>query len=167
MADPVVAYIALGSNLREPDHQVEQAILELDGLSRTRLDIRSRLYRSQPAGYADQPDFINAVAGISTFLTPRELLDHLLDLEHRHGRVRTFRNSPRTLDLDILLYNSLILNEAGLRLPHPRMHERLFVLKPLAEIAPDIVIPGHGLISGLLAGLAKSNSSNIECFPLD
>ena len=87
-------------------------------------------------GYADQPDFINAVAEIETGLAPHALLDALLDIEHRHGRVREFRNAPRMLDLDILLYDDLACHEHGLTLPHPRMHERAFVLQPLLEIAP-------------------------------
>jgi 2-amino-4-hydroxy-6-hydroxymethyldihydropteridine diphosphokinase len=150
MPDSVLAFIALGANLDDPSQQVKQAMHELGSLPKTRLISQSRLYRSLPDGYTDQPDFINAVACVATRLTPRSLLEHLLEIEHRHGRVRTFRNSPRTLDLDILLYNGLSLDEPGLHLPHPRMHERLFVLQPLAEIAPDIVIPGHGTASSRL-----------------
>jgi 2-amino-4-hydroxy-6-hydroxymethyldihydropteridine diphosphokinase len=161
MTDSVLAFIALGANLDDPGRQVEQAIQELGSLPDTQLKCRSSLYASRPAGYADQPDFINAVACISTRLPPRTLLDTLLDIEHRHGRVRTFRNSPRTLDLDILLYNDLSLDEPGLRLPHPRMHERLFVLLPLAEISPDIVIPGHGPIATVLAGLGNEGIRQI------
>ncbi len=153
MTDSVFAFIALGANLNEPSTQVEQALQELDALPETRLVSRSRLYSSPPAGYVDQPDFINAVACISTRLSARGLLTHLLEIEHRHGRVRSFRNSPRTLDLDILLYNGLSQDEPGLRLPHPRMHERRFVLQPLAEIAPDTIIPGHGRVTDLLAKL--------------
>jgi 2-amino-4-hydroxy-6-hydroxymethyldihydropteridine diphosphokinase len=167
MPEPVIAYIALGSNLGEPDRQVENAIQELDTLPMTRLNDRSRLYCSRPVGYTDQPDFINAVACIATQLTPRNLLEKLLEIEHRHGRVRAFRNSPRTLDLDILLYNGLNIDEPGLHLPHPRMHERLFVLQPLAEIASDLMIPGLGSVADLLAGLTQPDDSESECQPLN
>jgi 2-amino-4-hydroxy-6-hydroxymethyldihydropteridine diphosphokinase len=95
-------------------------------------------------GYVDQPDFINAVAQVETSLAPRALLAALLDIEHRHGRERSFRNAPRTLDLDLLLYGSAHFHEDGLTLPHPRMTERGFVLLPLLEIAPDTTIPGRG-----------------------
>ena len=151
MPEPVPAYIALGANLGEPAVQIERALEELAKLPDSRVVGRSRLYLSRPAGYADQPDFVNAVARLDTTLSARDLLDRLLELEHRHGRVRSFRNSPRTLDLDILLYDRLILNEPGLHLPHPRMHERPFVLLPLAEIAPDLDIPGFGSVAGLAA----------------
>jgi 2-amino-4-hydroxy-6-hydroxymethyldihydropteridine diphosphokinase len=95
-------------------------------------------------GYLDQPDFINAVAQLETELAPRALLDALLALEHECGRTREFRNAPRTLDLDVLLYDDLVHHEHGLTVPHPQMHLRAFVLQPLLEIAPDCVIPGVG-----------------------
>jgi 2-amino-4-hydroxy-6-hydroxymethyldihydropteridine diphosphokinase len=167
MPETVLAYIALGSNLEEPNQQVEHAIQELSALPETRLNNRSRLYRSRPVGYADQPDFINAVACIATRLTPRALLEQLLEIEQRHGRVRSFRNSPRTLDLDILLYNGLNLDEPGLHLPHPRMHERLFVLRPLSEIAPDIDIPGQGPIADALSRLHLPDTQDTQCLPLN
>lgn len=144
------AFIALGANLDHPDLQVEAGIRELAGLPRTRLLRRSSLYRSSPVGYRDQPDFINAVAQIETGLKPRDLLEALLAVELRRGRVRDFPNAPRTLDLDIVLYGSLALHEPGLTLPHPRMHERAFVILPLAEIAPGTVVPGHGRIADLV-----------------
>jgi 2-amino-4-hydroxy-6-hydroxymethyldihydropteridine diphosphokinase len=103
-------------------------------------------------GFLEQPDFINAVAMLETMLAPHALLDGLLAIERRHGRVREFLNAPRTLDLDVLLYGDLVLHEHGLTLPHPRMHERAFVLLPLAEIAPDAVIPGKGRVADLLHG---------------
>lgn len=140
----VRAFVALGSNLSDPEHQVGMAFEELDTLPSTRLIAQSSLYRSAPWGYSDQPDFVNAVAEIETRLEPRHLLEMLLDIEHRFGRVREFLNAPRVLDLDLLLYNGLIHHEHGLTLPHPRMHERAFVLLPLTEIAPDCIIPGHG-----------------------
>ncbi len=140
----VTATIGLGANLDDPAMQVERALAELDRLPGTRLLARSSLYASAPVGHVDQPDFINAVAQVETRLAPRALLDALLDIEHRHGRERSFRNAPRTLDLDLLLYGTAHFHEDGLSLPHPRMHERGFVLLPLREIAPDTLIPGRG-----------------------
>ena len=138
------AFIGLGSNLAAPEQQILSAFDELARLPHSRLKAASSLYRSAPVGYADQPDFINAVAWLETTLTPLQLLHALFDLEHRHGRERTFRNAPRILDLDLLMYDGLICVEPGLTLPHPRMHERAFVLAPLLEIAPHCVIPGRG-----------------------
>ena len=149
---PVRAFVALGSNLSDPADQVNHAFSELDTLPDTRLIARSSLYRSAPWGYADQPDFINAVAEIETRLDARTLLEMLLEIEHKRGRVREFLNSPRVLDLDLLLYGSLTHHEHGLTLPHPRMHERAFVLLPLTEIAPECIIPGHGLALECLVG---------------
>jgi len=131
--------------------QVKQAFAALARLPQTRLTAQSACYRSAPLGYAKQPDFINAVARIETGLTPHDLLQSLLGIEHTFGRVRDFRNAPRTLDLDLLLYGDLIFHEPGLTLPHPRMHERAFVLLPLAEIAPDCMIPGKGRAADWLA----------------
>ena len=153
----VVATIGLGANLNDPAAQVEYALAELGRLPGTRLRARSSLYASAPVGYVDQPDFINAVAQVETALAPRALLAALLDIEHRHGRERSFRNAPRTLDLDLLLYGDAHFHEDGLTLPHPRMHERGFVLLPLLEIAPDAVIPGHGRAADWLAGCADQN----------
>ncbi len=147
----VIATIGLGANLDDPAAQVEYALTELDRLPGTRLVARSSLYASAPVGYVDQPDFINAVAQVETGLAPRALLAALLDIEHRHGRERSFRNAPRTLDLDLLLYGDAHFHEDGLTLPHPRMHERGFVLLPLMEIAPDTAIPGRGRAADWLA----------------
>jgi 2-amino-4-hydroxy-6-hydroxymethyldihydropteridine diphosphokinase len=153
----VIATIGLGANLNDPAAQVEYALAELDRLPGTRLLSHSSLYASAPVGYVDQPDFINAVAQVETTLAPRALLAALLDIEHRHGRERSFRNAPRTLDLDLLLYGDAHFHEEGLTLPHPRMHERGFVLLPLLEIAPDTGIPGHGHAADWLAGCADQN----------
>ena len=150
---PVTAYIALGANLEDPVAQVRAGLAALATLPDTQLLMQSSLYRTAPVGYADQPDFINAVAAVDTELSPRELLDALLAIELNHGRVRQFANAPRTLDLDVLLYDDVEVNESGLTIPHPRMHERAFVLAPLAEIAPLCEIPGHGRVSDLLRGL--------------
>ncbi|MDO8293585.1 MAG: 2-amino-4-hydroxy-6-hydroxymethyldihydropteridine diphosphokinase [Gallionella sp.] len=141
---PHLAFIGLGSNLEDPRSQLQHAFDELDGLPETRLVARSSLYRSAPLGYPDQPEFVNAVAKVATALTPQALLQALLQIEHEHGRERTFRNAPRTLDLDVLLYDDKQLHEHGLTLPHPQMHLRAFVLQPLLEIAPDAAIPGMG-----------------------
>ena len=145
------AFVGVGANLENPLQQVRQAISELDAIEHTSVLVSSSLYRSAPVGYADQPDFINAVAKLQTGLSPRELLDALHAIENRHGRRRSVRNAPRTLDLDLLLYGTLVVDEEGLTLPHPRMHERAFVLLPLAEVAPQVFLPGHAPVSQLLA----------------
>jgi 2-amino-4-hydroxy-6-hydroxymethyldihydropteridine diphosphokinase len=153
----VTATIGLGANLNDPAAQVEYALAELDRLPATRLIARSSLYASAPVGYVDQPDFINAVAQVETELAPRALLAALLDIEHRHGRERSFRNAPRTLDLDLLLYGNAHFHEEGLSLPHPRMAERGFVLLPLLEIAPDATIPGRGRAADWLDACADQS----------
>jgi len=139
-----IAFVGLGSNLDDPRTQVLQALQALNSLPHTRVLARSSLYRSAPVGYLEQPDFINAVAQLETALSPRALLDALLALEQECGRTREFLNAPRTLDLDVLLYDELRHHEHGLTIPHPQMHLRAFVLRPLLEIAPDCVIPGIG-----------------------
>ncbi|MBI2312047.1 MAG: 2-amino-4-hydroxy-6-hydroxymethyldihydropteridine diphosphokinase [Betaproteobacteria bacterium] len=148
------AYLALGSNLQDPVAQVETGFRDLAGLPETRLLVRSSLYRSAPVGAPGQPDYVNAVAAVETRLGPTELLEAMLSVEHHRGRVRAFQNAPRTLDLDLLLYEDLVCHQHGLTLPHPRMHERAFVLVPLAEIAPDCEIPGRGPVSEWLARCA-------------
>jgi 2-amino-4-hydroxy-6-hydroxymethyldihydropteridine diphosphokinase len=112
-------------------------------------------------GYLNQPDFLNVVVQLDTELTPDGLLDHLQKIENRHGRERPFPNAPRTLDLDLLLYGDVVVSTPLLSLPHPRMHERAFVLKPLAEIAPQIAIPGRGRVDALLAGCADQQAERI------
>ena len=156
------AFVGLGSNLENPLQQVRQAISELDAIEYTRVLAASSLYRSAPVGYADQPDFINAVTKLQTGLSPHELLDALHVIENRHGRRRLLRNAPRTLDLDLLLYGILVVHEDGLTLPHPRMHERAFVLLPLAEIAPEALLPGHGSVSQLLAHMDRSGAEKLD-----
>ena len=142
--NPVRAVVALGSNLDGPEARVRRAIAEVGALPSTRLLARSALYRTAPVGFVDQPAFINACALLETSLGPRELLGQLLAIEGRHGRVRDVPNGPRTLDLDIVLYGDLAMHEHGLTLPHPRAHERAFVLAPLLDVWPDAVIPGRG-----------------------
>jgi 2-amino-4-hydroxy-6-hydroxymethyldihydropteridine diphosphokinase len=147
------AYVALGSNLHAPEQQVLRALEELNGLPQTRVVATSALYRTAPVGYDNQPDFVNAAAEISTGLDPFALLHALLALETAHGRERPFPNAPRILDLDLLFYDDLALNEPELTLPHPRLHERGFVLFPLADIAPDLEVPGKGTVRTLLEAL--------------
>ena len=133
-----LAYVGIGSNLDDPQAHVTRAFGELAALPRTRLKARSSLYRSAPVGYAGQPDFINAVAALDTDLSARKLLEGMRGIEQTHGRKRSFANAPRTLDLDLLLYGKETITTAELVVPHPRMHERAFVLKPLLEIAPHL-----------------------------
>jgi 2-amino-4-hydroxy-6-hydroxymethyldihydropteridine diphosphokinase len=156
------AYIALGANLRNPEAQVRAGFELLAMLPKTRLAAVSSLYRSEPVGYVEQPDFVNAVAKIETALSARELLDELLAIERQRGRVRDFPNAPRTLDLDIVLYDEEMLDEEGLTIPHPRMHERAFVVVPLAEIAPDAAVPGRGRVRDLIAGVDAASVVKLE-----
>ncbi|AXE31157.1 2-amino-4-hydroxy-6-hydroxymethyldihydropteridine diphosphokinase [Chromobacterium phragmitis] len=149
-----LAYVALGSNLEQPQQQVRAALAALGHLAGTEMVRHSSLYRTAPVGYADQPDFINAVALLDTALPPHGLLDELLALEQRFGRLRSFRNAPRVLDLDLLYYDGIFLQDSRLILPHPRMHERAFVMAPLAEVAGDVELPGVGKVAALAAGLA-------------
>jgi len=151
------AFIALGGNLDHPANLIRAVFAELDRLPGCRLLRASSLYRTAPVGYDFQPDFINAVALLETTYSPHALLMELLAMETRHGRVRSIRNGPRTLDLDLLLYDDLILDDAALTLPHPRMHMRPFVLVPLLEIAPNSVIPLRGPAASMLAALADQD----------
>jgi 2-amino-4-hydroxy-6-hydroxymethyldihydropteridine diphosphokinase len=156
------AYVGLGSNLADPAAQVVQAMAALDSLPQTRVVKRSSLYRSAPVGYLDQPDFINAVAQVETGLSPRALLEALLALEIECGRTREFQNAPRTLDLDVLMYDDLVHHEHGLTLPHPQMHRRAFVLQPLLEIAPDCIIPGVGAAEEAMTGCAGQRLERLQ-----
>lgn len=157
-----IAFVGLGSNLDNPREQVSGALNALGNLPRTRLLARSSLYRSAPVGYLEQPDFINAVAQLETALGPRELLDALLALELECGRTREFINAPRTLDLDVLLYDELRHHEHGLTIPHPQMHLRAFVLRPLLEIAPDCVIPGIGRAATAMLQCTNQQLERVE-----
>ncbi|QDQ27421.1 2-amino-4-hydroxy-6-hydroxymethyldihydropteridine diphosphokinase [Chitinimonas arctica] len=146
-----IAYIGLGANLGEAAETVAAAMLRLDQLPATRLLASSSLYGSAPVGYLDQPDFINAVAAVETGLEPHALLDGLLAIEQHFGRLRSFRNAPRTLDMDLLLFGVLQCHDERLTLPHPRMLERAFVLLPLAEIAAELRLPDGRRLSELVA----------------
>ena len=158
----VHAYIGLGANLGDAAGTVRAAMAALDQLPQTRLLAGSSLYRSAPVGYLDQPDFINAVAAIETDLAPHALLDGLLALEQTHGRERSFRNAPRTLDMDLLLYGEALLHDDRLTVPHPRMIERAFVLLPLLEIAPELTLPGAIPLSALLGQVDQTGLSRIQ-----
>lgn len=162
---PQTACIALGANIGEPLRQVEAGFAALAALPGTRLIAKSPLYRSAPVGYADQPDFINAVAVIETTLAPHVLLDALLGIERAHGRVREFANAPRTLDLDIVLYGDTVMHDAGLTIPHARMLDRAFVMVPLAEVAPDARVPGHGLVRDLAARVDAASVAQLQRVP--
>ena len=156
------AYVGIGSNLKDPRAQVLQAFNELDGLPHTRVAKKSSLYRSAPVGHAAQPDFINAVAQLETGLPAERLLAELQEIEARHGRERSFPNAPRTLDLDLLLYGNARIASPALTVPHPRMHERAFVLKPLVEVFAEATIPGHGLATTLLASCKGQDVERID-----
>lgn len=145
------AYVALGANLGDPLVTVRAAIDDLRRVARSTLVAVSPLYRTAPVGLANQPDFINGVAVLDTLLSPDALLQALFAIEAQHGRTRAFHHAPRTLDLDLLLYGDLTRHDPHLILPHPRMHERAFVLMPLADLAPQLHIPGRGTVAALLA----------------
>lgn len=156
-ADRVVAYIGVGANLGFAQDAVMNALVDLSGLPDSEFIAASGLYRSAAMGAdgpADGPDYINAAAEIATRLAPHDLLAALQAIELRHGRVRTTRNAPRTLDLDLLLYGDTIIVTPDLVVPHPRLAERAFVLRPLLELAPDLRVPGKGPARGLLADVA-------------
>ena len=156
-------FVALGANLGDPIETVSKAIEALRELPETQFMAASSLYRTAPVGLKHQPDFVNAVVELvaaspkgTSFGAPSAttLLEMLFAIEARFGRRRSIRNAPRTLDLDLLLYGDEISDDPHLTLPHPRLHERAFVLAPLDEIAPQLVIPGRGPVAGLLAACA-------------
>ncbi len=160
------AYIGLGSNLGNPQIQVVSAQQELAKLPQTQLIAASSLYKSPPMGPKDQPDYINAVVGLETNLSPNDLLGHLQKIEQQHGRVKQRHWGERTLDLDILLYGQQQIEEEHLQVPHKGIAERAFVLYPLAEIAPELVISDLGEINTLLKhcpvdGLIRIENSEI------
>jgi 2-amino-4-hydroxy-6-hydroxymethyldihydropteridine diphosphokinase len=157
------AYIALGSNLGDARGRVLGAFDDLDALPGTRLLARSPLYLTPPWGVLEQPPFVNAVARIATTLAPHDLLDALLAIERAAGRVRDGeRWGPRTLDLDILHMDGVVLGDERVTLPHPRIHERAFVLVPLSDLAPDLLLPGQGRVANLLAML---DTAGLERLP--
>ena len=149
------AYIGLGANLGDRERTIRRALEAIDASPDASLLLVSTLRETDPVGIVDQPAFLNGVAMIGTTAPARRLLDSLLDLERRLGRDRTTSppGGPRTIDLDLLLYGDETIEEPGLQVPHPRLHERRFVLEPLAELSPRLVIPGRGRVSTLLAEL--------------
>lgn len=155
--DLVTAYVGLGSNLDRPVRQLHEALKRLASLPGTTLQAVSGFYGNPPMGPPDQPDYVNAVARLATTLEPRALLRECQDVERRQGRVRgADRWGPRTIDLDLLVYGDAIVDEPGLRVPHPGIAERAFVLLPLAELDRDLDVPGVGRVASLLDGVDTS-----------
>jgi 2-amino-4-hydroxy-6-hydroxymethyldihydropteridine diphosphokinase len=158
-------FVALGANLGDPIATVRAAILALRELPDCELIAASSLYRTAPVGLKQQPDFINAVAAIDSVLPAPTLMNLLFRIEEKFGRQRAangVRNLARTLDLDLLLYGEEVSNDPAITLPHPRMHERAFVLAPLSEIAPNLTILGHGHVATLLT---RCRDQQIERLP--
>ncbi len=152
-----LAYVALGANLAEPVEQVRAALVALTRLPESRLLRASSLYRTAPVGIHGQPDFINAVAALETTLSPQALLTALFAIEAQFGRRRDFFRAPRTLDLDLLLFDDQVIDSPQLQLPHPRMHLRAFVVVPLVEIAPNCRIPGRGSAAAWLPAVSMQH----------
>jgi len=148
------AYVGLGANLGDRERTLREAVDALGAGEGIEVVAVSTLRETEPVGVGQQPRFLNGAAALDTTLESRELLDRLLDVEQRFGRVRVpGEHGPRTLDLDLLLYGDEQIDEPGLTVPHPRLHERRFVLEPLAELAPGLVIPGRGTVESLLRGV--------------
>ncbi len=159
----VAAYVGLGSNLEEPIAQVRAGIAALAALPDTRNLRCSSLYVSAPVGVGRQPDYINAVCRIETALDPGSLMQRLLEIEKSHGRRRgPERGAPRTLDLDLLLYGERVIHERDLTVPHPRVRERAFVLVPLSELDPTLVVPEQGSVASLLSACAGQRVLRLE-----
>ena len=153
------AYVALGSNLNQPRERVVEAFERLAGVRDTRLELRSLLYLTHPMGPQNQPDFVNAAAGLLTQLSAQELLGELLQIERAMGRDRQERWGPRIVDLDLLWMPGAPIDEPNLKLPHPGVSERNFVLYPLSDVAPTLAIPGHGRVASLKS---RVNSDGIS-----
>ena len=151
---PVRVLVGLGGNVGDSLDTLRKALRDLDGLAHTRLLHASRMYRTPAWGVTRQADFINAAALLETTLEPRALLDGLLGIERINGRERRERWGPRILDLDLLLYGDSVIDEPGLHVPHPHLHERAFALLPLLDVDPEVTIPGRGLARDALAVLA-------------
>jgi 2-amino-4-hydroxy-6-hydroxymethyldihydropteridine diphosphokinase len=148
------AYVGLGANLGHREATIRAAVEALGAEEGVEIVALSTLRETEPVGVGEQPLFLNGVVALATALSARELLDRLLEIEQRFGRVRTpGEHGPRTLDLDLLLYGDDAIDEPGLTLPHPRLHERRFVLEPLGELAPGLVVPGRGAVESLLSGV--------------
>lgn len=166
MTENTIAFVGLGSNLAQPRDQVRRALKELEDIPKTAVRARSSFYRSRPLGPKDQPDFINAVAKIRTTLSAHDLLAELFNIENRHGRKRDGTKwGPRELDLDLLIYGDLIISDPDLSLPHPGVTERNFVLLPLVELDPHMVVPGKGPAVDLLNNLQDGYIEKLEFEP--
>lgn len=161
MNNKVICYIALGSNLENPKQQILTAISEIENLKDIELKKRSSLYQTKAVGPGVQPDFINAVIEVETTLPPYELLQQLLLIEQSHGRIRTVKWGPRTLDLDILIYDGVRITTEILTVPHPRMLERAFVLVPLFEIAPELRFSNNELLSEIIKTISLQDLKKI------
>ena len=155
MSKEITAIVALGANLGKPRQQIEKAFSAINQLEGVRLKAISPLFRTKAVGLTDQADFINAVVLLHTILNPQQLLQALQKLELDFGRERTIRFGPRTLDLDIVDYNGLVVNDQNLILPHPRAHERAFVMEPLARIVPNYQVGRHGKAAELAVTLLR------------
>jgi 2-amino-4-hydroxy-6-hydroxymethyldihydropteridine diphosphokinase len=164
MIPPIRAFVGLGGNLGDVETTLTEAMWALDSLPQTSIRAQSAFYRTPPWGNTDQPAFINAVVELQTRLAPRVLLDMLIDIEARFGRDRSEGEKwgPREIDLDLLVYGEEQLDEPGLHLPHPHLHERAFVLVPLAEIAPTLDIVGVGKVRELLKGVDAGGIEAVE-----
>jgi 2-amino-4-hydroxy-6-hydroxymethyldihydropteridine diphosphokinase len=147
------AFIGLGSNLGDRERAIEDALRLLDAHAGIEVVAVSQVRETDPVGVVDQPRFLNAAARLETSLPPRTLLDRLLGVERELGRVRAGRYGPRTIDLDLLVYGGEVVDEPGLHVPHPRLHERRFVLEPLNDLDPELEVPGFGRVRALLAEL--------------
>jgi 2-amino-4-hydroxy-6-hydroxymethyldihydropteridine diphosphokinase len=161
---PNRAYVGLGGNVGDVETTLTEAMWAIDSLPQTSIRAQSKFYRTPPWGMIEQPEFLNAVVEIQTRLAPRVLLNYLLEIELRFGRERSESEKwgPRALDLDLLTFGDEVMDVPGLHLPHPHLHERAFVLVPLAEIAPSLEIPKLGKVSDLLAGVKTAGIEAIE-----
>jgi 2-amino-4-hydroxy-6-hydroxymethyldihydropteridine diphosphokinase len=148
-----VAYVGLGANLGPREVTLQRAVELLTEAEGVDVVAQSQLRETDPVGVVDQPRFLNGAVQVETALTPRALLDTLLEIERALGRVREERWGPRAVDLDLLVYGDVVVDEPGLRVPHPRLHERLFALEPLADLDSELEIPGRGQVSDLIAAL--------------
>ena len=153
----VRAYVGVGSNLGDRADAIERAVELLRAHPAVEVVSESSLRETEPWGAVAQPRFLNGAVAVETRLEPRALLGVLLDVERRLGRMREERWGPRTIDLDLLLYGNVVLDEPGLTVPHPRLHERAFVLEPLHELDPNLVVPGRGGVEELLRALANAD----------
>ena len=164
MNPPIRAFLGMGGNVGDVPTTLAEAMWAIDSLPQTSIRAQSSFYRTPPWGRTDQPEFINAVVELQTRLDPRVLLNYLLEIETRFGRDRSESEKwgPRELDLDLLTFGDESIDEPGMHIPHPHLHERAFVLVPLSEIAPSLEIPGVGIVSELLASVSVDGIEAIE-----